>query len=363
MKKRKLKLKINKKYLIMLGIIGILLIGCITIGICSLFKIDDKSTNITENNDNKNDDKVPEKPIIPKVQVVDVNSKSRPYAVMINNIGAARPYHSVLQDAYLVYELVVEGGITRYLALFKDKPLEVVGNVRSSRHYYLDYALENDAYYVHWGWSPQAQSDIANLKINNLNGLYDAKPYFFRQKLPVSSEHTAFVNLKEMETLVKQKGYRTVTNKDLLLNYSPTNIDVEKLGDKKEAINVDIKNSKGFVTNYVYDSSINAYKQYVNNKEHKDYESKKQYTVKKIIVNQIKYNNISGDNKGRQDIANTGKGEGYFITNGVVMPITWEKETRDSQTVYRYKDGTEITVNDGNTWIHIVPTTGEINIS
>ena len=44
-----------------------------------------------------------------------------------------------------------------------------------------------------------------------------------------------------MQTLVKKKGYRTETNKDLLLNYSPTNIDLEKHTDKKEATNVDIK--------------------------------------------------------------------------------------------------------------------------
>jgi len=354
---KKKKLKINKKYLVMLCIIGVLLIGCITLGVV----MGNPEKRSIFNTEKDNNDKNEEQPIIPKVQVVDVNSKSRPYAVMINNLGTARPYHTGLQDAYLVYELVVEGGITRYLALFKDKPLEVVGNVRSSRHYYLDYALENDAYYVHWGWSPQAQSDISDLKINNLNGLYDAKPYFFRQNLPVSTEHTAFVNLKEMQTLVKKKGYRTETNKDLLLNYSPTNIDLEKHTDKKEASNVDIKNSKGFTTSYVYDTSINSYKQYVNDKEHKDYETKKQYMVKNIIVYQVKYNSI--DSYGRQDIENTGKGDGYFITNGEAIPITWEKKSRESQTIYRYKDGTEITVNDGNTWIHIVPTSGNINIS
>lgn len=354
---KKKKLKINKKYLVMLCIIGVLLIGCITLGVV----MGNPEKRSIFNTEKDNNDKNEEEPIVPKVQVVDVNSKSRPYAVMINNLGTARPYHTGLQDAYLVYELVVEGGITRYLALFKDKPLEVVGNVRSSRHYYLDYALENDAYYVHWGWSPQAQSDISTLKINNLNGLSDGKPYFFRQNLPVNSEHTAFVNLKEMDNLVAKKKYRTETNKSLLLNYSATNIDTSKIENKKEALNVDVKNSKGFVTNYVYDSSINAYKQYVNNKEHKDYETKEQYTVKNIIVYQVKYSSI--DSYGRQDIDNIGKGEGYFITNGEAIPITWEKKSRESQTIYRYKDGTEITVNDGNTWIHIVPTSGNINIS
>ena len=82
---------------------------------------------------------------------------------MINNLNEARPYQSGLQDAYIVYEMIVEGGITRMMALFKDQNTSRIGPVRSSRHYYLDYALENDAIYVHFGWSPQAQTDISRL--------------------------------------------------------------------------------------------------------------------------------------------------------------------------------------------------------
>lgn len=48
---------------------------------------------------------------------IDVNSKTRPFAVMINNHSAARANHAGLQDAYIIYEMIVEGGLTRYLAL------------------------------------------------------------------------------------------------------------------------------------------------------------------------------------------------------------------------------------------------------
>ncbi len=350
-KRRKKKMKKFPIFIVFILIIGACFFGAY------------KLLGTSLDNEGYTNNPVEEKPKEPEVQVVDLKSKSRPYAVMINNLGTARPYHTGLQDAYLTYEIVVEGGITRYLALFKDKPLEVVGNVRSARHYFLDYALENDAYYVHWGWSPQAQSDIKKLKVNNLNGLIDGKPYFFRQNLPVSTEHTAFINLKEMEKLVSKKKYRTETTKPLLLKYSAKEIDTSEIENKEVAINIDLKYSNGFTTNYVYDSTEKVYKQYVNNKEHTDYQSKKQYTVKNIITYQVKNTNISGDNKGRQDIDNIGDGKGYFITNGEALPITWEKTSRDSQTVYRYLDGTEITVNDGNTWIHIVPNSGNISIS
>ena len=105
------------------------------------------------------------------------------------------------------------------------------------------------------------------------------------------------------------------------------------------------------------------YKQFVNDKAHTDYETKNQYTVKNIITYQVGNKTIAGDEKGRQDLDNIGSGKGYFITEGRAIPITWEKKSRSAQTIYRYQDGTEITVNDGNTWIHIVPKSGSISIS
>ena len=349
-----MKLKLKKKNLIIIIVVGILLIAGITTTALLLTK--DKE----ENRENTNKEESPGTPE-ETVKIVDLNSTSRPYAVMINNIGAARPYHTGLQDAYLVYEIVVEGGITRYLALFKDKTNEVVGNVRSARHYYIDYVLENDAYYVHWGWSPQAQSDIASLDIDNLNGLTYGSPYFFRQNISgVSTEHKAFTNLKELANLVDRLGYRKETNKDLLLNYSATSVELE---NSEDATEIDITYSDSSTTNYVYDSETKVYKQFVNDKAHTDYETKEQYTVKNIIAYKVGNTTITGDNKGRQDLDNIGTGEGYFITEGKVIPITWEKDSRSSQTVYRDESGSEITVNDGNTWIHIVPTSGSISIS
>ena len=104
------------------------------------------------------------------LKVLDPNSNARPYAVMINNHPEARKYHSGLQDAYITYEIIVEGGMTRLMAVYKGVDVGKIGSVRSARHYFLDYAMENDAVYVHWGWSPMAESDIKSFGINNING-------------------------------------------------------------------------------------------------------------------------------------------------------------------------------------------------
>ena len=87
----------------------------------------------------------------------------------------------------MVYEAIAEGGETRLMALFKGADVEQIGPVRSARHYFLDYAMENDAIYVHFGWSPQAQRDIKKYAINNINGIEEDGTTFWRTKKKISS--------------------------------------------------------------------------------------------------------------------------------------------------------------------------------
>ena len=288
----------------------------------------------------------------PKVKIIDVNSKSRPIAVSINNNHAAWP-QAGLQDAYLSYELIAEGGITRILAFFKDTNTEKIGSVRSARHYFLDYVLENDAIFVHYGHSPQALSDIKSLSINNINGMYDGSTFYRDKTLKRASEHTAFTTMKRIKNTIKSKGYRTETDKGTLLKYSAVNKDYSKDETSKVANNVSITYSDYQTTSYVYDKENKVYKMYMSKEEHSDLVTKKQYTVKNIITYQVE--NSSIDKKGRQNLYNTGKGEGYFISNGIATKIKWSKATRSAKTKYTLMDGSELVVNDGNTWIHIQP--------
>lgn len=295
----------------------------------------------------------------PKVKIIDVNSNSRPIAVSINNNHAAWP-QAGLQDAYLSYELIAEGGITRILAFFKDTNTEKIGSVRSARHYFLDYVLENDAIFVHYGHSPQALSDIKSLGINNINGMYDASAFYRDKTLKRASEHTAFTTMEKIKKTIKSKGYRTETDKGTLLKYSAVNKDYSKDETSKVANNVSITYSDYQTTSYVYDKENKVYKMYMSKEKHNDLVTKKQYTVKNIITYQVE--NSSIDKKGRQNLYNTGKGEGYFISNGIATKIKWSKVSRSAKTKYTLMDGTELVVNDGNTWIHIQPKNKTLSI-
>lgn len=347
----------NKKFKIM----GVLLLLIIIGVICFVFF---KTNSDGEKEEPKKETEEEAKPE-PTLNIIDLNSTSRPIAVMINNHNQARPYHSGLQDAYIVYEAIVEGGITRMMALFKDQTTSRIGSVRSSRHYYLDYALENDAIYVHFGWSPQAENDIRTLGVNNINGLYDSA--FWRDyNLPINYEHKAVTSIENINSVIDQKGYRKEYNSknvedELLLKYSVDEININTSDDSLVANNISIPYSYYMTSSYTYDSVNKYYLRYANGVAHNDYITGEQYHFKNIII--MKVENYTMDSYGRQNLNNIGSGTGYFITNGYARPITWEKASRNSKTVYKYLDGNEIIVNDGNTFIQIEPINTESSIT
>lgn len=349
-KKRRQK---EKKKFVIPAVIGGSLIVLFLIGIivANVFPKDDIKEII---------DKIPNKPEQKeekRIQIVDVNSKSRNVAVMINNIKSVWGYQSGLNDAYIIYEIITEGGISRMMAIFKDQNTTRIGTVRSSRIYFLDYALENDAIYIHVGGSKEALRDIKTLGVASLN----AQTTFRDKSLGLSSEHTAFTSMERINEKVSSRKIRNTTNQELLLNYSIDEINMAEIEGAKVANNVYISYSASKSTSFIYDAEKKVYNRFQNDKAHIDYVTKEQYTAKNIITYQVK--NSSYDSYGRQKLDNIGTGNGYYISNGYSIPITWEKKSRTAQTTYRYLNGEEINVNDGNTYIQIQPLNRKLEIT
>lgn len=293
---------------------------------------------------------------------VNPESTTRPYAVMINCHNGALP-QSDLDKAYLVYELMVEGGITRMLALYKDVDAAKIGSVRSARSQYLGYVLENDATYVSAGGSSEGLREVSKLGINRID--VDNTKYGIRDNtLKRDYEHTLFTSTNKLKEASKDNNYKTTTDKGLLLKYSSEEIDLSKYETAIEASNISIKYSDYRTSKYTYDSENKTYLRFLNSNENIDLTTKKQYSVKNIIAYDIKYTTFTSDNyTGYQKIDNIGTGEGYYITNGYAIPITWSKDSLSSKTIYKIKEtNEELVVNNGNTYIQIYPKNNKLNI-
>ena len=286
------------------------------------------------------------------------NGEDRPIAVMIDNHNQAWP-QAGLNKAYLVYEIIVEGGETRLMAVFKGVNVDKIGPVRSSRHYFLDYAMENDAIYAHYGWSPMAESDIKSYNINNLNGITESTSTFWRVK-DKSAPHNAVTSTEALLKAAKAKGYKTTSTKKSVLNYTTDDVTLE---DGQGATSVTIPHSNLQTVKYVYDEENQVYKRYARNKAQTDWDTGNSITTKNIIITMCdNYTLDDSENKGRQGLKNIGTFNGYYITNGKAIKIKCIKEARNTQTKYEDLQGNEIKVNDGNTFVQICPIAAKVMI-
>ena len=352
--KRKSAKTNSKRGSLILSIIGVVILIGAVVGVAVFMGNKPENNKKKEKNSNQGLNVTEQK----KVNIVDLNSKSRNIAVMINNISAVWGYQSGIQDAYIVYEIITEGGITRLMGIFRDANTANIGSIRSSREYYVDYVLENDAIYVHDGGSPEALSDIKKFNVTDIGTAGSWRD----KSLGIAYVHTEFTSMKNINAKIASKKVSATSDKDLLFNYSADAIDLSQMEGAIPASNVSINYSGSHTTSFEYDKETGVYKRFQNKKAHTDHTTKQQYTAKNIITYQI-YNYTYDTRKGRQRLENVGTGEGYYISNGYAVPITWEKSSRSAQTVYRYKNGQEITLNDGNTYIEIQPKNRTITIN
>ena len=290
------------------------------------------------------------------IKVVDINSDTRPYAVMINCLNEALPQAGV-KEAYMVYEILVEYGITRMIAFYKDADVAKIGSARSARDQFLAYVYENDAIYVHAGGAPETLTRISKEKIDDIDvdGQYGQRD----KSLKRAWEHTLFTNTTLLAKGVKNKGLRDTTTTKPLLTYSVDELDLSKY-QTTPANKVSIKYSNYRTSIYEYDKDNLNYLRFMNSKKNTDLVTGEQYRVKNIIAYGVKHDTYTAHGySGYQRLHNIGTGEGYYITDGLALPITWEKKDEKSRTVYKIKEtGEELKVNDGNTYIQIYPSNG-----
>ena len=182
--------KKSKKRIIII-ILAVLIVVSLGILLIFLFWNDKDKTKKTKPKKKQNK---PE--IVEKVDVVDVKSKTRPFAVVVNNTPVAVKVQEGVTKAYIVYELPTEGSTSRLIAIYKDIDDLTIGTIRSVRHNFIDFAYENDAILVGHGWSHYAEDELKGGKaiINNINGMVD-NTFWRNNPENLASEHTSYTNI------------------------------------------------------------------------------------------------------------------------------------------------------------------------
>lgn len=296
-------------------------------------------------------------------------SESRPVAVMVNNLYDALPQEGI-SKADIMYECLVEGGITRLMCVVSDyEDLGVIGSVRSSRPYYLDLARNHDAIYIHAGGSDDAYIEIRNRKIDNLDGVNMYIPgMFYRDEERLKTmkyEHTLMTTGEKIKEGIAYKKYRTALSDDMKgkTAFRFTDFGNERTLAGEDAKCVVLPYSKYQTVRLDYNKSTNTYfRCQFEDMPHVDGTTDEQIAFTNVFV-LICEANPTGDSKGHIDVVTeNGHGEGYYIYGGKCEKITWSKPTNDSPITYYGADGEELVVNRGKTFVSIFPDYNEENI-
>lgn len=292
----------------------------------------------------------------------------RPFAVMLNNIKVASPQSGIGQ-ADIVYEALTEAGITRFLAIYseigEDTPAaERLGSVRSARHYFVSFADEYDAIFVHFGETTYAAKKMKKLGIDHITGMYGAGVASFYRDNTIKAPHNAFASLKGIRTGVERAGFRTEYEEGYESHFRFYAEDTAPYGaqDAQAADRLTLGFSAYMAPYFVYDPEAGVYARFQFDGEHTDYNTKEQLTFKNLIIQLVDEWNIDKNGYQTMDIEDA-EGKGYYITNGVCVPVTWRKN--ESKRFMRYYDenGEELTINPGKTYIAVFPQSREKHIA
>ncbi len=269
----------------------------------------------------------------------------RPVAIMINNISVAQQVQTGLNEADIIYETEVEGGITRLMAVFKDvTKAEKIGTVRSARYPYIDLSMGHGAIYIHHGqdktYARPHLRDTQTLALGENN----AGVRIRNEGLAI--EHTLYGYGDKIWKWFEKKNYDTkLKSADNWQKFADKDT---KVTFTDAADTVTVKFSSAYTSVFKYDSKNEKYVRYFRDTKRTDYYTGKSEMFKNVFVLETSITYYPDGKHKRVDLSS---GSGYYCVNGTYTPIKWKKGSASSGLKFTNLDGTPLEVNQGNSWV------------
>lgn len=274
----------------------------------------------------------------------EINDR-RPVAIMINNIGEAMPQSGIGQ-ADIIYEMVVEGGITRLMAVFSDyRGLEKIGPVRSARQYYVRAAEQLDAVFCHIGTSTLADNELASSGLDHMDGMYAVGNYFIYRDDSRVAPHNAYTSEEGLNAALEYSGFNMEHGLGYasMFSFSSKNQDLEGGSSATKITTAFNANRQPW---FEYNAEEKQYYRFQFGEAHMDDQTNEQLHFQNVLILFADTFSVDGY---LMEVCNEGSGDGYYASNGQYIPITWKYA---GGILYFYDaSGEKLLMNPGKTWI------------
>lgn len=328
----------------------------------------------------------------------DIWSTKRPIVAIIENHLDSRP-QSGLSRADVVYEVVAEGGITRMLGVFYCGIADneyVIGQIRSARVYFINYALEygDNPLFVHWGGAnnicnncpggvktkgdidPRVDAYKLLEKIGWVNGKYGNDMngatntgypalYTDDRRMNLATEHQKIGSTDKIYEEASKRGYnyKDADGKAWDQSFTSWNFIEDKASSSPAYTNITFgfwNNKSDYDVEWKYDQQNNKYLRFNGGKEHIDLENKQQLEAKNLVFVFVKEEGPV-DKELHMLYTVTGEGKALVFQNGEVISGTWEKTTGKDRLIVKDSKGSEISFVRGQIWVEVLPSGNKIN--
>lgn len=301
----------------------------------------------------------------------------RPIAVKIENDAAARP-QSGLDTACVVYEEIVEGGITRFMAVFLCRDAAVMGPVRSARPVDIELAFPFNPLFCHCGGGDPVlamirASGLADLDEQHWPGsywrsrdrraphnLYTSTERLYAAGNPAFPFHgkvaPAFTFMSderqadmERERAEEMERARAAAESGSTGPYRPSVIVVS---------NVHVPYGSGCAVKYSYDQGSGRFMRYIAGAPHTDMQNGRQLAADTVVVQccpELPSGIVDVNGAVSPELGVIGSGRAQVFVRGRMIDANWTKGSRAEHTRYTDNAGKVIQFKPGVTWVQLVP--------
>jgi hypothetical protein len=276
-----------------------------------------------------------------------------------------------LNQADIVYEYEVEGGVTRFAAIFRSQTPPLVGSVRSARLLDMELTTMYDAFLAYSGTSEPIQNLLVSPPFFNFNLLSpligdnceDAgfcrypdgdKPF----------EHTLFAEPEKLwEVAAKRNAVLGIKAKGFAFS--------DILDANGEPANDIFLDWYGQVNaRWQYDEATGRYVRYTDGLPHFDAGDGEQLWTDNIVVVEVPHVERpdlfpEGATYVSQEIQLWDQGRAYVLRDGQFFLGYWRRQNREPGSALQviYGDNTPIMLKPGRTWVEVVRGFGDVTIS
>lgn len=274
-------------------------------------------------------------------------------AMKIDNSPLARPYHRGLNEAALMYQEMMEGGATRFLAVYSPATGSEVGPLRSVREG--DIELMQQFGKLALGASGGNTGVLATLAQAEKNGLmldvsFDTIPGPYR-KGERRKDAINFFTSPEKIAKTKPSGTKP---RDIGLRFGPL-----PAGAGFPAAKASVRFSPISVVSVAYDKAGGRYAVFQDGDRMKDY-APTNVVVQHVQIRNTKYVDVLGN---RTPYTNTvGTGPVAVLRDGRRLSGTWRRMAPHTGTRFLDDKGRDLPLRPGPTLVLLVPSGMPLNV-